>query len=136
MNRFQRLLQTLDLPHAVAPNSMIGSQLFASYLNGYFPSKVRPTCLLDTSYIIISGIHELPQKSSMLEKASSALSCVFLGKLYRDEALLRYGLRLYNRAIQEMSKALTRRAYSDDIVYTCMLFGQIEVRSVSPSPDI
>lgn len=67
----------------------------------------------------------------MLEKANSALSCVFLGKLHQDRPLLRYGLRLYNQAIQDMLNALRRKAYSNDIVYTCMLFGQIEVRSVS-----
>ena len=109
---------------------MIGYQLFASYLNDYFPSRVRPTGLLDMSYAILSGIYELPHKSSMLEKASSALSCVFLGKIHQDKALLRYGVGLYNQAIQEMLRALSRRNYSDDIIYTCTLFGQTEVRSV------
>ena len=52
---------------------MISSQLFASYLNYYFPAKVQPTGLLDMSYFIISGIHMLPQKGAMLQKASSAL---------------------------------------------------------------
>jgi hypothetical protein len=72
----------------------------------------------------------------MLEKACSALSCVFLGKLHQDKPILRYGLCLYNQAIQDMSKGLGRKAYSDGIVYTCTLFGQIEVRNVFPLLDI
>lgn len=75
MDRFQRLAlsQASDLPHAITSSSMISSQLFASYLNYYFPAKVQPTGLLDMSYFIISGIHKLPQKGAMLQKASSAL---------------------------------------------------------------
>jgi hypothetical protein len=124
------LLQSSDIPKAVAAGPMIGTQLFASYLSDYFPSKVRPSCPLDMSHIIISGIHMIPQKGSMLEKASSALACVFLGKVHRDTPLLQYGLWLYSQAIHEMLKALGRKAYSDEIVYTCTLFGQIEVRAL------
>lgn len=71
----------------------------------------------------------LPQKSLMLQKATSALSCVFLGKLHRDKPVLRYGVSLYNEAIHEMSKTISRRDYSADLVYTCALFEQIEVRN-------
>jgi hypothetical protein len=137
MDRPRRLSlpQTSGLSQSIAPGAMVGSQLFASYLNDYFPRKARPTCPLDMSYVIISGIYTLPQKSLMLEKASSALSCVFLGKLHQDKPLLQYGLWLYNQAIQDMSRALSRKPYNDDIVYTCTLFGQIEVSSVPPSLD-
>lgn len=107
---------------------MISSQLFASYLNYYFPAKVQPTGLLDMSYFIISGIHKLPQKGAMLQKASSALPCIFFGKIRQDKALLHYGLRLYNQAIQAMSRAVCRKICNDEIIYTCTLFGQIEVR--------
>lgn len=91
--------QTSDLPQTVAAGSMVGTQLFASYLSGYFPSKIRPICPLDMSHVIISGIHMMPRGESMLEKASSALSCVFLVKVHQDTPLLQYGLWLYNQAI-------------------------------------
>ena len=70
----------------------------------------------------------LPQKTTMLEKAGSVLACVFIGRVHQNNALLRYGLWLYNEAIHDMSKALRMNTYSDDIVYSCTLFGQIEVR--------
>lgn len=116
-----------DVTPAVAPGSMIGNQLFASYLYDYFPAD--PNCPFDMSHIIISSIYMLPQQSLMLEKAKSALSCVFLSKLHRDKTLLQYGLSLYTQAIQGMSKALSRKAYSYDIIYACVIFSQIEVRS-------
>lgn len=54
---------------------------------------------------------------------------VFIGKVHQDNALLRYGLWLYNEAIHDMSKALRMNTYSDDIVCTCTLFGRIEIRA-------
>lgn len=63
----------------------------------------------------------------MLRKACSALSCVFLGKIHKDEPLLRYGIHLYNQAIYEMSKAINLKDNSADIIYTCAIFAQIEV---------
>lgn len=72
----------------------------------------------------------LPRKSLMLQKATSALSCIFLGKLHSDKPALQYGLSLYNEAIYEMSKRISRRDYSADLIYTCVLFEQIEVRNI------
>lgn len=132
-SRMQKLLASQHLPQAIAPGSMVGYQFFASYLNSYFPSQGSPSCPLDMSDIIISGIHMLPRKSPMVEKASSALSSVFLGKLHRDHSLLRHGLGLYTQALGQMSRKLDRKAYSDDMIYACVLFDQIEVRSSSYS---
>ena len=132
-NRMQKLLASQHLPQTIASGSMVGYQFFASYLNSYFPSQDSPSCPLDMSDIIISGIHMLPRKTPMLEKACSALSFVFLGKFHRDQSLLRHGLGLYTQALGQMSRKLDRKAYSDDIIYACVLFDQIEVRSSSYS---
>jgi hypothetical protein len=67
----------------------------------------------------------------MLDKALSALLCVFLGKIRHDEQFLQHVVQLYNHAIQCMSKAIRRNAYADDIVYTGVIFQQIQVRSLS-----
>ncbi|KAJ5102054.1 hypothetical protein NUU61_004276 [Penicillium alfredii] len=124
--------QTSKFLRDVTPGSMMSSQIFASYLEQYFPRTFAPSAFdLDSSYSIISGIYMLPQKTLMLEKALSALACSFLGKVHRDHTLLRYGLRVYNQAIQDMSKALGRKTLSNDIVYTCALFEKIEVRRIS-----
>lgn len=65
----------------------------------------------------------------MLEKAISAISCIFLGKMDRNDNLLRHGLGLYNNAIKHMSTTLKRKAYSEDVLYTSMIFQELEVKS-------
>lgn len=117
------------LVQAVPSGAMVSSQLFSSYLDDYFPRRVKPTCAVNLSFPIISTIYTLPQKSPMLQKATSALSCIFLGKTHGDKPVLQYGISLYNGAIHEMSKALSRRDYKADLVYTCSVFEQIEVRN-------
>lgn len=127
--RSQNELRQPPLLQAVPGGAMVSSQLFSSYLDDYFPRRVKPNCVVNLTYPIISSIYTLPQKSLMLQRATSALSCIFLGKIHGDEPFLRYGISLYNGAIHEMSKALSRRDYSADLVYTCAVFEQIEVRN-------
>ncbi|KAJ5621564.1 hypothetical protein N7528_006347 [Penicillium herquei] len=123
--------QESTLVQGVASGSAISLQLFSSFLEDYFPREAKPDFLLDPSYSILSGIHTLPHKGQMLQTASSALSCIFLGKIHKDKALLKYGIRLYSQGIYEMSKAISRKAYNADLVYTCTLFGQIGVSIIS-----
>lgn len=125
----QDKIQRTALSQAVPSGTMVSSQVFSSYLGDYFPRNVKPNCVINLSYPIISTIYLLPQKSMMLQKAISALSCVFLGKLHGDKPVLQYGVSLYNEAIHEMSKTISRRHYSTDLVYTCIIFEQIEVRN-------
>ena len=75
----------------------------------------------------------LPEKSPMLQKATSALSCIFLGKINRDNPILQYGIGLYNEAICELSKTLSLSNYTPDLIYTCALFEQIEVLKITGS---
>lgn len=63
----------------------------------------------------------------MLEKSLAALACAWLGKQNNDAGLLKYGVQLYNVAIRQMASLITRDAYSDDIIYTTVLFQEIEV---------
>lgn len=109
---------------------MVSSQIFSSYLDHYFPRKVKATCVVNLTYPIISSIYMVPQKSLMLQKTTAALSCVFLGKIHKDEPILRYGIGLYNEAICGLSKTLSRKDYTPDLIYTCALFEQIEVRNI------
>jgi hypothetical protein len=111
---------------------MVRSQLFSSYIDNYFPRKVKPDNTINFSYPIISAIYALPQKSPMLQRACSALSCIFLGKFHGDKHVLRYGVWLYNEAIHEMSKTISRKDFKADLVYTCTLFEQIEVSNNTP----
>jgi hypothetical protein len=124
------LLQSYKLLQTIASGPMMRDQVFSLYLSGYFPQKMERTCDIDMSQFILSGIYALPQKSPMLERACSALSCVFLGKIYHNQQILQHGLRLYNQAIRQVAYAISRNAYNDDIVYTCVIFQQIQVRSL------
>ncbi|KAJ5125725.1 hypothetical protein N7448_005042 [Penicillium atrosanguineum] len=96
-------------------------QLFASYLNTYFPIDIKGTTGIDPSYGLISGISALPNKSPMLEKALAAQTCIVLGR-QQDKCMFHHGLQLYNSAIQHMSHAIKRNTYRDDVVYTAAIF--------------
>lgn len=72
-------------------------------------------------------IAALPRKTMMLEQAISAVSCVYLGKVDSNDAMLQHGLHLYNSAMGHMSRLLTREACSVDLAFTSMIFQEIEV---------
>ncbi|KAJ5973590.1 hypothetical protein N7481_010800 [Penicillium waksmanii] len=110
----------------ITPGPMKRDQFSSFYLKSYFPHTTGPGWDFDMTYSVFSTLFALPQKSQMLDIAFSALSCVFLGKNHSDQQILQYGLRLYNHAIQSMSKAISRKDYSLDIVYTCIVFQQIQ----------
>jgi hypothetical protein len=76
---------------------------------------------------LFTQIAALPTKTLMLQQAISAVSCVFLGKVDRNNTMLQYGLRLYNSAIGHMSRLLNREDCSADLAYTSMIFQEIEV---------
>lgn len=110
-------------------------QFVSYYLEIYFPHTKGLGCDFDMTYSFFSSIFALPQKSQMLETAFSALSCVFLGKAHSNQQILQHGLQLYNHAIRTMSREMNRKDYSADIVYTCVLFQQIQVKRLSPFPE-
>lgn len=63
----------------------------------------------------------------MLETAITAISCVYLGKIKNNSRVLRHGLQLYNQAIKDMSSMICKNAYMDDIIYTSVIFQEMEV---------
>lgn len=106
-------------------------QIFASYMNVYFPNDINGTTELDPWYGLISGISSLPNKPPMLERALAAQSCIIVGRQY-DEGMFYHGLQLYNTAIQHMSRVIKRNGYSDDVVYTAAIFHGLVVSSSLP----
>jgi hypothetical protein len=66
----------------------------------------------------------------MLEMALSALACIFLGKIRHNEQFFQHGLQLYNRAIRHMSNIISGNVYNNDMVYTSVVFQQLQVRSL------
>jgi hypothetical protein len=103
-------------------------QIFAVFLDHYFPVDHSGSPYgVDLWHYLIESFFNLPQKTHMLETAITAISCVYLGKLKTDSRVLRHGLQLYNQAIQDMSSMICRNIYTDDIIYTTVIFQEIEV---------
>ncbi|KAJ5591672.1 uncharacterized protein N7459_002041 [Penicillium hispanicum] len=124
--------QTSSLPPTISSSTMMRNQVISSYLRDCCPRQIGSTCNIDITQVsrgVISDIFALPQKSVILDNACAALSCIFLGKIYHDEPVLQYGIQLYNYAIAYMSNAISRKAYSNDIVYTCAIFQQLQILS-------
>ncbi|KAJ5716309.1 hypothetical protein N7493_008220 [Penicillium malachiteum] len=63
----------------------------------------------------------------MLEKAISALSCIYLGKIKGDDPILRYGVELYNEGIRLLANKLRRGTLDDDVLYTTVIFQVLEI---------
>lgn len=111
---------------------MMRHQVISSYCRDYFP-RIKCTNDIDTSHFVFLSIFGLPQKSLMLETACSALGYIFQGRIRRDEHVLQYGVGLYNQAIRLLAHAISQKsdyASTEDIVYTCVIFQQVQVRSV------
>lgn len=122
--------KTSNLSPIVPSARMMRSQIFSSFLSECYPCNVECASDINMSQFILSGISVLPQRSPMLELALSALSCVFLGKTHHDGQFLQHGLQLYNRAICYMSNVISRNVYTDDMVYTSVVFQQLQVRTL------
>lgn len=102
-------------------------QIFSTYVGIFFPAEMEARSSVDLWHYLICNFSALPIKTEMLEKALAALACVYLGKQNRDERFLKYGVQLYNSAIRSMAGMITRDAYCDDIIYTTVVFQEIEV---------
>ena len=115
------------MPQAVASGPAMRSQVFSEFANIYFPQSIDTSYTLDVWHYLISNFSALPKKTEMLDKAIAALACFYLGKLRKDDRLFRHGLQLYNSAIRHLSIMMRQNNYCDDIVYTTIVFQEIEV---------
>jgi hypothetical protein len=64
----------------------------------------------------------------MLERAISAVSCLYMGKMNNDDHMYNYGLDLYGTAIRSVKNNIYRNAWNAEIVYTAVIFQELEVR--------
>lgn len=101
-------------------------QIFSRYADMFFPTGPDAKSSVDLWYYLISNFSVLPSKSDMLMKSLAALSCAYIGKQNYDQNILRYGLQLYNSAIRQMAAMINRDTYCDDIIYTTVIFQEIE----------
>lgn len=135
LRRTDQLVQRVMRPSMTLNNSTLKrEQIISSYMNVYFPDDITGSAALDPWWTLISGVSELPGKPIMLEKALAATSCIFFGKTNNDEGILKYGLQLYNGAIQHMSHQLSRKEYSDELFYTIGVFQVLVVSHFEQLP--
>lgn len=109
-------------------DSINRDQIFSVFLDHYFPvDRTGSSYGVDLWHYLIESFFLLPQKTHMLETAITAISCVYLGKIKNNSRVLRHGLQLYNQAIKDMSSMICKNAYMDDIIYTSVIFQEMEV---------
>lgn len=120
------------MPQFVASGPAMRSQMFSEFASIYFPQSIDTSYNLDVWHYLISSFSALPKKTQMLDKAIAALCCFYLGKLRNDKRLFHHGIQLYNSAIRHLSTMMSQNNYCDDIVYTTIVFQEIEVLSPSP----
>ncbi|CEJ61445.1 hypothetical protein PMG11_09979 [Penicillium brasilianum] len=114
------------MPQAVAAGPAMRGQVFSEFTNIYFPQSIDTSYALDVWHYLISGFSTLPKKTEMLDKAIAALACFYLGKQRKDDRLFHHGIQLYNSAIRHLSIMMSQNNYCDDIVYTTIVFQEIE----------
>lgn len=121
--------KTLGPIQTVGSASMVRNQMFSSFFNIYFPNNSCASSNVDLWNYVVTGVSAQPTKTLMLEKAISALSCLHIGKAYRNKSIFNYGLELYNGSIRHMAEMIGRGRFHEDIIYTGVIFQDIEVRS-------
>ncbi|GLI74773.1 hypothetical protein PoHVEF18_003021 [Penicillium ochrochloron] len=119
------------MPQFVASGPAMRSQIFSEFANIYFPQSIDTSYNLDVWHYLISGFSALPKKTQMLDKAIAALACFYLGKLRNDKRVFHHGILLYNSAIRHLSTMMSQNNYCDDIVYTTIVFQEIELFSTT-----
>lgn len=108
----------------------IREQLFATFMGAYFPTQSEGDSQVDSWRYLISSFHVLPNKTLMLQRALSAISCAYVGRLNDDDRLSHHGIQLYNSSMRSMSKMLCTRTHTEDALYATVIFQMIEVSRI------
>lgn len=94
-------------------NAQIRSQLFSIFIDSYNPSA--PTGQVSFRFRNASNLFEdFPsmlngKNSQLLDRATSALASVFVGKRSKNEQMIHHGVALYNQAIHSFSRLISRQ---------------------------
>ncbi|KAF3394132.1 hypothetical protein F1880_004991 [Penicillium rolfsii] len=93
--------------------AQIRSQLFSLFIDSYYPSS--PTGQVSYRFRDASTLLEaLPfmlngKNSQLLDRATSALASVFVGKKFQDDQVIHHGVELYSQAINSFSALISRQ---------------------------
>jgi hypothetical protein len=115
------------MPSNVTSGPVAREQVFSSFTNVFF-SHTEEVSSLNLWQYLIYNFATLPNKTNMLERAISAVSCLYMGKINNDDHMYNYGLDLYGTAIRSVKNNIYRNAWNAEIVYTAVIFQELEVR--------
>lgn len=128
-SRNGRQCALIDPSQSISSGPAYRNQIISSFYHSHFSVNERNNHFkVDVFPSLFTEIAALPRKTLMLEKSIAAISCIFLGKVNHNDNLLRHGLGLHNNAIKHMSNTLGRKAYNEDVLYTSMIFQELEVK--------
>ncbi|KAJ5110642.1 hypothetical protein N7532_001177 [Penicillium argentinense] len=120
--RYLGRARQLILPLAVSSGPVVRSQVVSTFLDASFPADIGFSDAVDALPNLVVNITMRPSKSEMLERALVAASCMYLGRIKQDDALVCTGVQHYDIAIRHMSGMLYRKAHTDDMIYTTVIF--------------
>lgn len=114
-------------------NAQIRSQLFSIFIDSYNPSA--PKGQVSFRFRDASNVFEaLPsmldgKNSQLLDRATSALASVFVGKKFKNDQMIHHGVELYNRAIHSFSRLVSRQGLPvREVLCANVVFQYYEVR--------
>ncbi|KAJ5439346.1 uncharacterized protein N7458_010344 [Penicillium daleae] len=113
------------MPSNVTSGPVAREQVFSSFTNVFF-SHTEEISSLNLWQYLIYNFATLPNKTNMLERAISAVSCLYMGKMNNDDHMYNYGLDLYGTAIRSVKNNIYRNAWNAEIVYTAVIFQELE----------
>ncbi|KAJ5390076.1 uncharacterized protein N7496_001144 [Penicillium cataractarum] len=108
----------------VHPGPAMRDQVFASFIQRYFPTQNSPSTLRAEEFLVCN-IGCLPQKGGMVDRAVSAISCLFLGKTNRDAPIFQHGVQLFNGAMRQVSNMIRRGSLTNETLYAVAIFQEI-----------
>lgn len=117
----------LTLSANVRPEHVTRSQLISMFLDAFAAPNIGCSGEIDTLPNLVVQISRRPVKSEMLERALAAVSCIYLGRIKEDDALLQTGVQNYEIATRYMARMLSRMVQIDDMVYTTVIFQVLQV---------
>ena len=105
------------------------NQVLSSFMQSFFPGTRSLSSSPNFDDSIFHSNGALAQKSQMTERALSAMSCLFLGKVNHNTSIFNHGLYLYHTAIQQLTNIMRKdtHRYINEILYAVFLFQKIDV---------
>ncbi|GLI78476.1 hypothetical protein PoHVEF18_006791 [Penicillium ochrochloron] len=116
-------------------NAQIRCQLFSLFIDSYYPTS--PTGQVSYRFRDASNLLEAfpsmlnGKNSQLLDRATSALASVFVGKKFENDQMIHHGVELYSQAIHSFSRLISRQGLPvREVLCANVIFQYFEVGSI------